>query len=89
MTRNSQNSRPAETDQYMNLTPIQVIFHKKDENPSKEKTEKLGWRERRSQQNEDVEITDDVNDNEDKVCSVSLLYSSQSQPKTLLNLNSN
>ena len=68
MTQNSQNSRPAETDPYMNLTPIQVIFHKKDENPSKEKTEELGWRERRSQQESDnVEITD-VNDNENKVC---------------------
>ena len=43
-----------------------MIFHKKDENPSKETNEELGWRERRSQQSEDVEITD-VNDNDDKV----------------------
>ena len=43
-----------------------MIFHKKDENPSKETSEELGWRERRSQQIEDVEITD-VNDNDDKV----------------------
>ena len=43
-----------------------MIFHKKDENPSKETKEELGWRERRSQSSEDVEITD-VNDNDDKV----------------------
>ena len=48
------------------LNDRQVIFHKKDENPSKETKEELGWRERRSQPSEDVEITD-VNDNEDKV----------------------
>jgi len=45
---------------------FKVIFHKKDENPSKETKEELGWRERRSQPSEDVEITD-VNDNEDKI----------------------
>ena len=43
-----------------------MIFHKKDDDSSKEKKEELGWRERRSQQSEDVEITD-VNDNDNKV----------------------
>ena len=43
-----------------------MIFHKKDETPSKETKEELGWRERRSQQSKDVKIMD-VNDNDNKV----------------------
>ena len=51
----------------------QVIFHKKDDASPKDNKEELGWRERRSQSSDDVEITD-VNDNEDKVssCLISL-----------------
>ena len=51
----------------------QVIFHKKDDASPKDNKEELGWRERRSQSSDDVEITD-VNDNEEKVssCLISL-----------------
>ena len=48
-----------------------MIFHKKDDNSPKEKKEELGWRERRSQSSDDVEITD-LNDNDDKVFSLDL-----------------
>jgi len=45
---------------------FKVIFHKKDDASPKDNKEELGWRERRSQSSDDVEITD-VNDNEDKI----------------------
>ena len=60
------NQQAYDQQQGINDQLFQVIFHKKDDDSSKEKKEELGWRERRSQQSEDVEITD-VNDNDDKV----------------------
>ena len=69
-------------------TSNQVIFHKKDDDSSKEKKEELGWRERRSQQSEDVEITD-VNDNDDKASWVCFIWFRRSQLGNLFDLNRN